>query len=259
MGETTLDVFAGEANMMARAHSRDLGALFRPVKTDVRGAALTLKLPASTWRLGLHHTSTTRSDDRRGFPSYYPALSPFPGVDFYGVDRSLGARYAPRIINDVISLGVDSEVLPTWRVMGELVRNIQRRTENGANTTGGYVALLHKVDRFTPYVSYAWLRSTSAALKVVERLDGVSVPGIVPDADALNYGHRVAADIIQAYDQESIALGTSFAVTPSSKLKLEWMRTRIGQRSAMVDSPAGGQPIRHQPIQVLSLNYSFVF
>lgn len=262
VGETTLDVFAGQANMMARAHSRDLGTLFIPVQTDVRGAALTLKLQASTWRLGLHHTSTTRRDDPRGFPSHYPAIpaafSPV-GVDIYGVDRMLGARFAPRILNDVISLGADAEVAPRWRVMGEVVRNIQKRTDNGANTTGGYVALLHKVERFTPYVSYAWLRSTSASLRTVRQLDAVAIP-VVDEASAmLQAGHRIAADVIQAYDQDSIALGTSYAVTPSSKLKLEWMRTRIGQRSAMVDSPAGGEPVRHQPIQVLSLNYSFVF
>ena len=73
------------------------------------------------------------------------------------------------------------------------------------------------------------------------------------------YSTENQADIIQAYDQESLAVGSSFAVTPSSKLKLEWANTRIGQRSAMVDSPAGGDPVRRQRIQVLSLNYSFVF
>ncbi|MFT3858252.1 MAG: hypothetical protein QM742_12390 [Aquabacterium sp.] len=63
MGETTLDVFAGEANMTARAHSRDLGPIYTPVKTRVQGLALTLRQEAATWRLGLHHTTTeTRGD-----------------------------------------------------------------------------------------------------------------------------------------------------------------------------------------------------
>ncbi|MFT3858253.1 MAG: hypothetical protein QM742_12395 [Aquabacterium sp.] len=173
----------------------------------------------------------------------------------------MGAQYTRRIVNDVISLGGDVELAPDWRLMAEVVRNIQMRTENGANTSSGYVALLHRMDRFTPYVSGSWLRSTDRALAVVGGLDAAVMPGFLPPDQAaeLQRGHRIAADVIQAYDQSSLAIGSSYALTPSSKLKLEWSRTRIGQRSAMVDSPAGGEPVRRQHIQVLSLNYSFAF
>jgi hypothetical protein len=264
IGETTLDMFAGEANMVARAHARDLGPVFMPVNTDVRGLALTLRQEKATWRVGLHHVATSMRGGGRGFPSHYPSVPIVPGVSYYDV-AGPGTQYAKRIINDVITLGADIEVAPSWRVMAEVVRNIQMRTENGANTAGGYVAVLHKIDRFTPYVSFAKLRSVGDSMKTVRGLDGSVVPYLSPApadvaaVDALNMSQRVGADIIQAYDQDSLAIGTSFAVTPSSKLKLEWMRTRIGNRSAMVDSPAGGDAVRHQHIQVLSLNYNFVF
>jgi hypothetical protein len=262
IGETTLDVFAGEANMVARAQARELGPVFMPVTTDVRGLALTLRQEKATWRLGLHHASTSMQGDGPGFPSHYPGIpagfSPV-GVPIYGLDASRGAQYATRIINEIISLGGDIEIAPGWRVMAEGVRNIQKRTDNGANTTAGYVALLHKMERFTPYVSIATLRSTDGSMRAVAKLDAVVVPVVDATSAQIQAGHRIAADIIQAYDQHTFALGTSFAVTPSSKLKLEWARTRIGDRSAMVDSPAGGEPVRRQHIQVLSLNYSFAF
>lgn len=258
IGETTLDVFAGEAKMTARAHARDLGPIFMPVKTDVRGLALTLKQEKATWRAGFHHVATEMRGGL-GFPSHYPLISSMPGATFYGVLTQMGAQYTRRILNDVISLGVDVELAPNWRVMAEGVRNVQMRTENGQNTTGGYIAVLHKMDRFTPYVSVSTLHSTNAALKTVRQLDEAQVPALMPESDQVSMVHRAAADVIQAFDQHSVALGASYAVTPYSKLKLEWMHTRIGERSAMVDSPQGGEPIRRQGIQVLSLNYSFAF
>ena len=60
------------------------------------------------------------------------------------------------------------------------------------------------------------------------------------------------------YDQSSWSIGTSYALSPTSKIKAEWMRVRIGQVSSLVDAPPGSN-IRNQSINVISLSYSLVF
>ncbi|MBI2734841.1 MAG: hypothetical protein HYX44_16500 [Aquabacterium sp.] len=258
-GELTLDVFHGKADLKARAHSRDLGAIFMPVSTTITGTVLTLRQDSSVWRAGLHH-AVTRRRDGQDFPSHYPYVSAGPGVGYYAVDPLMvGAEpigMTPSIVNDVITLGGDIEVAPNWRLVSELARNIQRRTENGANTAGGYVAVLHKMGELTPYVSYARLRSMGVSVRNAELLNAAQLPG---DPYGLNASQRAASDAIMVYDQDTLAIGSSYALTPQSKLKAEWANTRIGKRSATVNSPAGEDLVRRQRINVLSLNYSFVF
>jgi len=121
--------------------------------------------------------------------------------------------------------------------------------------------VLHKMDRYTPYVSIARLRSLGASLRTAEALDAVTLSPYLPPEQAgpLALSQRVAADAIPAYDQTSLAIGLSYALTPNSKLKGEWMRTHVGRRSAMVDGQAGDAPPRNLDIDVFSLNYSFAF
>jgi hypothetical protein len=262
LGEVTLDAFLGQANMDVRNYTRDLGADFIHARTNIAGLALTLRTESATWRLGFDH-AVTRSRDGSRFTSAFPYVSnPYvPGLAYYAVAPGMGADVGTTasIANNVIMLGGDVEVAPGWRVVSELARNIQQRTTAGANTAGGYVALLHKVDRFTPYISYAKLRSVGTSVNVVRQLDAVNVPSYIPGADQLNASQRAAADSVPVYDQDSVAIGTSYALTAQSKLKAEWMRTRIGNRSVMVDSPAGGDVIRHERINVLSVSYNFAF
>lgn len=255
IGEASVDLFSGEADLKARYHARDLGAQFLPVRTRETGAVMTLRRDTSTWRLGLHHTTTRlRNGDR--LPSHYPYVQVAPGVGYYAVSPEM-AETTGYIVNDIITLAGDIELAPNWRLVSELVRNIQMRTENGTNTAGGYVALLHKMGDFTPYVSYARLRSMGVSVQVADALNAAQSPYFVDPR--LNPSQRAASDAVQVYDQDTVALGTSYALTAQSKLKAEWARTRIGNRSATVDSPPGDDVIRRQHINVLSLSYSFVF
>lgn len=255
-GELTLDVFHGKADLNSRAYTRDLGAIFIPVRTTITGTVLTLRQDSSIWRAGVHH-AVTRRRDGQGLPSHYPAsaLPPYYRVnDLIPGAEPVGQAYS--IVNDVITFGGDIEVAPNWRLVSELARNIQRRTENGANTAGGYVAVLHKMGELTPYVSYARLRSMGVSVRNAEQLNAAQLPG---DPYGLNASQRAASDAIMVYDQDTLAIGSSYALTPQSKLKAEWANTRIGKRSATVSSPAGEDLVSRQRINVLSLNYSFVF
>jgi hypothetical protein len=262
LGEVTLDAFMGQADLDVRSYSRDMGVKFIHARTNIAGLALTLRTESATWRLGFDHAVTRMRDGSRLTNAFPYVSNPYvPGLAYYAVAPGMGTEVGTTssLLNDVIMLGADVEVAPNWRVVSELARNVQQRTQVGANTAGGYVALLHKMDRFTPYISYAKLRSMGASVKVVNQLDGVQVPAYIPGADQLNASQRAAADSVPIYDQDSVAIGTSYALTPQSKLKAEWMRTRIGNRSAMVDSPAGGEVVRRERINVLSVSYNFAF
>jgi hypothetical protein len=254
MGDITLDVAAGGTDLTARAYARDAGPYFMPVHSDLAGAVLTLRGASSTWRLGLHHVDT-RSRSGMGFPSHYP-FNPTGG--YYEVSGPNVGKVG-HISNDLLTLAVDTALSGNWRLISELVRNVQSKTENGFNTAGGYVALQTRIHRFSPYVSYGVLRSTDASLAKARQLDASVLPGNSQQAAQLNASQRIAADIMAVFDQASLALGSSYALTPQSKLKVEWLHTRIGERSAMVDAPRGSEVIRHQRINVLSLNYNFVF
>jgi hypothetical protein len=101
--------------------------------------------------------------------------------------------------------------------------------------------------------------SLGAGARQVDQLDATMLPGTDPDTLAINASQRAAADAYPVIFQTSLALGASFAVNATSKLKLEWLNTQIGRRSSLIDSPAGGEPIRHQAVRVWSVNYNFVF
>jgi hypothetical protein len=111
---------------------------------------------------------------------------------------------------------------------------------------------------WTPYVYYAWLRSDQDMVDLYHAVNGNRVPAWVPQADLINLSQRATADGLEIHDQQTWAVGSAYALTPSSKLKAEWARTRVGSGSSLVDAPAGSD-VRFQSINVFSLSYSFVF
>lgn len=255
-GELSADAYAGRAQITDRTRSRDLGPMYVPVHTDIFGAALTWRGEALSWRIGLHRASSQRVDGQP-LPRSYPYVSPFPGFGYYQVSNELpgpGVRNTADIVNTVVNLGLDARVAPNWRVVGELARNIQSRTDLGANTVGGYLAVLHTVGHLTPYVSVARLQTLGTPRRMSEALQASAAQS----SGALALAQRVVADGIPMYDQTSAGLGAAYALSPRSQLKGEWMHTRIGRRSAMADDPPG-EPLSHTGVNVLSLSYSVVF
>ncbi len=256
-GELAVDAYGGRAQITDRTHTRDLGPQFLPVHTDVVGAALTWRSEALSWRLGALHAATERSDGQP-LPSRYPFVSPFPGFGYYQVSNAIpggpGIRSTDKIVNSIVNLGLDARVAPNWRVVTEIARNIQGRTDLGANTVGGYVAVLHTLGHLTPYVSLARLQTLGAPRKAAEALQASAGSG----SDPLSVAQRAAADAIPVYDQTSAGVGAAYALSPRSQLKGEWMHTRIGRRSAMADDPPEGT-VSQTGVNVLSLSYSVVF
>lgn len=251
-GDLSLDVYSGKApRVVHRSYLRDRGASFaQDVNTRVSGAVLTLRAEDSTWRTGFHHA---RSEFNHGTTAPGRVVYvPMPGL------------YSPETMvrsftNDIFTVGMDLGLGNGWRLMAEFERNIQHDIDVGANTAGGYLSLLRKIDKFTPYVTWSKIKTLGATAALHQGLLGVNVPSYVPYADQYNAGQRMLADAIPFYDQQSLMLGTSYALTPQSKLKAELMHTWVGQGSAMIDSPAGGPPVSHEGLNVLSLSYNFTF
>jgi hypothetical protein len=185
-----------------------------------------------------------------------------PGLGYYQVNNSLpgpGVPTTTNIANTIFSLGGEYSFGSGWRVAAEYVRNRQHDTEFASGTQGSYLALFRRVGKTTPYVIVSRLGSRTSALDWYQRLMSKPLPGFIPGADALNGAQRLAAEAIWLADQRSLALGASYALSPTLKLKAEWLHGRIGQVSRMVDTPPGQETPNHTSVDVLSVNLNFAF
>ena len=122
----------------------------------------------------------------------------------------------------------------------------------------GYAALFKRWEHWTPYVSYAFLRSPRPQTDFYTALNDNTLPAFVPGAAQLTLAQRAGADQIQASRQHSWAVGTAYSFSATQKVKAEYLHTRIGEVSRLVD-PLPGTTVRNASINVLSLSYSMVF
>jgi hypothetical protein len=255
--ELTVDVYSGQAKVWIRVASRDTGVGFYDYNTHVSGSVLTWRADDTMLRFGWHHAGTKSIDGPQNPQSV--AYVPTPGTGFYNV-----TSFTNRIVNDILTVGFDQRLPNNWRVMLELERNFQHDTDLGANTAGGYLALLKTLDRWTPYVAVSKLKTVGAPARLREAVNQIDPASLVPvvgptAAGQIGAGQRMIVDGIPYYDQHSLAIGTSYAITPHSKLKAELLHTWVKKGSAMVDSPANGPAVSDQGINVLSLSYNFAF
>ncbi|MFG6458787.1 hypothetical protein [Roseateles sp. BYS96W] len=266
--ELALDAYAGEIGTTARFWLRDgvppqmaAGANFRDIRVQSAGLVLTMRSVNGTWRAGVHGARTSM---RSGAPMVvsYPFVEVAPGLGYYQVSDQLpgpGARVTGSVRNLIYTVGVDQALAPGWRLMGEFAANVQRGTELGSDSRGGYVALLRTVGRFTPYASWARLKSSDGRLDWAQRLTTQRLPATIPGAALINAAQRAAGETGYAVDQSTLALGGSYGVRPGQKVKLEWAHTRIGRLSRFVDTLPGSETPSRTGIDVLSASYSFSF
>ena len=185
--------------------------------------------------------------------------SPAPGVSaIAGLQPDRRPVLAPRIRNELYTLGADWRLGGGWRVAGELIRVQQHDTQLGVQGWSGYGTLYRSWGNVTPYLTAAVARSDQRPVDWQQRLDSTTVPAMAPGAAVLNAMMRTQADAMPVMRQQSLALGSSYALTPTSKLKLEWLHTRAGP-SALVDVPAGQSLGQRRTVNVLSASYSFVY
>lgn len=265
--DLVLDAYSGRIGTTARLWLRDgvgtdpAGARFVSVNVQSSGLVLTLRSPDGIVRGGLHRTST-RKEDGSQLPVAFPFVQIAPGLGYYQVDSRMpgpGVPTVSRIHNTIYTVGLEYTVVPTWRVIGEFERIVQKDTQVGSDQRGGYVALLHNVGRFTPYASWGWVRASEGILDWYDKLTQTQLPQFIPGAAQINAAQRAAGEATFARDQRSFALGTSFAIDARQKVKVEWMHTHIGRVSRLVDTPSGQESPRNTSIETFSINYNFSF
>lgn len=158
----------------------------------------------------------------------------------------------------VIGIAVDVGLGQGLRLAGEYGERHAQDIQGGISANGGYVALRRPIGKWTPYISYAQLSSEGDELALYRKINQNTVPNWLPGASLINASQRAAADIFLAYDQNTWAVGTSYSLTPMSKLKLEWARTHIGTASSFLDAPSG-EDVTCEDINLFSLSYHFIF
>jgi hypothetical protein len=266
--ETTLDGFWGQTNADVRLWSRydappllRSGPMFRRLSFVGGGLVLSHKRKGNTYRI-TYGSVMVRGRDGTSVPVTFPFVkTPFPGVGYYQVDDTLpgpGLTVVDRFRITSIILGTDLELASGYRLVGEFARTLVPSTDLSTQSTRGYVSLLKRADKWTPYLTIAFLKSSSRTIDLYKNVNNSTVPGFVPGAEKINFSQRAGADQILAFDQRSLAIGASYSLSPTSKIKAELMRVRIGDVSSLVDAPPGSD-VRKKGINVISVSYSLVF
>lgn len=269
-GDLSLDGYYGSADLYKRFWIRaalpspvpgadpvlPAGAMFKKVNVSVTGLVLSWREPTLVARAGLHRARTRRVDG--GEMTVRPAwLALGPGLGYWQTSGA-GAEQTSRIRNDLLTLGADAQFGGGWRLAGEYLRLWQRDTELGVDGWAGYATLYRSLGAFTPYLTYAISRTSERSARWQRELDGSSLPGMIPGAGLLTASMRANADTVPVYRQQSVALGSSYALTTTQKIKAEWLHTRATE-SLLIDVPVGEPLARRRSVDVLSLSYSFVF
>lgn len=267
VGELTLDGYKGSAKTYWRYYLRDdvpggpqHGPKFMPIKVDSQGFALALHRDDEIFRGSIHHV-TSRATAPNSFAVDFPFFQVAPGVGYYQTTDALpgpGIPVTDRIHANVITLGMDVGLPGDFRLASELSRRIVRDTRIGPDALGGYASVRKRFGNWTPYLTYAYLRSTKTTRDIYRAVNGNTVPAFFPGAGLINVLQRAGSDGIVVYDQNSWSLGAAYALSPTSKIKVEWQRAHIGEVSSMLDAPAGGNS-GNRNINVFSASYNFVF
>ena len=267
-GDLTLDGYWGRSDASVRFWFRDglpptqtPGALFRPLGIVGGGLTLSYKRKEDTFRVGLSRATISEKNSSNSYPVTYPFVTLFPGVGYYQVDSSLPGPGIPAIDHygyTTFTLGADVNLGSGFRVVSEFARSFVSQTDLSTQSVRGYASVLKRIDKWTPYVTYAFLRSEPGPLNLHENISYNTVPAFVPGSAQINASQRAGADSILAFDQSAWALGTSYSLSATSVVKAELMHVHIRRFSSMVDGPPGSN-IRNQNINVFSMSYNFVF
>jgi hypothetical protein len=267
-GDFTLEAMWGRSAQKTRLWFRDglppavpAGAAFSELDTEVASLVATLRNSQTTLRLSAHEVRVSVPD---GSPIAvrYPFVSIAPGLGYYRVNEALPGPPIPTvgaIRNLITTAGIEQRLGGGWRVTAEIASNQQRRTDFGADTLGGYVAVFKELDRFTPYLSLGRIDTDPARLQRRRELLATQLPAGVPGAEAINAAMRVAAETIYVAEQQTLAIGSSWRTPWGGKLKAEYAHTKIGEVTRLIDTPQGQPVPQEQRFGTWTFSYSLAF
>lgn len=225
--------------------SRDLPGAGSMATRKLAGFSNTLEYGAASVRMSIFSTELS-IDVLRGFFDGLRQFGPQGAVlaEHYAVDHkrataySTGASYDPG----------------NWFVMGEMGR-MKSRSFLG-DTTGVYASGGYRIGDFTPYLSYARVRSNSAATEPGLMLGGLPPPAAAAGA-ALNAYLSWLLTTIPV--QRTISIGTRWDCAADIALKLQFDRVTPlgGSRGTFINVQPGFRSGRS--VNVASAVLDFVF
>jgi hypothetical protein len=257
--ETSLDGYWGKSRIKQRLPFQPdtiqpfISDKYLPESIQFMGVVLTYATGPATFRGGVHR-ATLHADQGRQFlegptPEAVPGPTPFGGLLY------VPGAVSEKVVVKAVTFGADWRA-GNWRMSGEYGRRMVAGTKMASTIDSAYVNVAYVSGKWTPYATYARILSAPSSRNYYKELVGTPVPLAVQGAPfflAPGY-HRSIADAIFLFDQHSVMLGASYNLTLASKLKLEWMRTRIGLTSALVDGD-----IHNKSFGVFSMSYNFAF
>lgn len=224
------------------------GEFFAKLNTESGGLRLSVNQGGNTYLAGIHRAETTpRGSPDLGPSTYVPVDDPLFGA---------GTVYLPaantyKITTTTLHAGASLGLGHGFRALGEYVRRKNDGSTLSPDSKGFYLTLQKEVGHWTPYLTYAKLTTKNRELYQ-------AVSGAQPLHPIWNSVERALADVMVVYDQDSWALGTSYALDSKSKIKAEWSVVQTGVASSFVDASPGGES-SDQHINVFSLSYNFTF
>lgn len=252
--ELNLDAYWGKSDTAQRFFQRDARLInYEAVKVESSGLILSYTTDALLLRGGAHLGNVERKNGQPFVDTFSP--TPIPAPPPFGGTLYLPSGSPSKIGFTVLTLGGDWRT-GDWRITGEYGQRIITDTKIGAGSKSAYVTVARQIGKWTPYMTQARLLSDSDTRKLYQAVNGTPVPPAVqgpPQFLPANL-HRMLADNIIVYDQYSTMLGASYSFSPTSKAKFEWMRTRIGLASSLVDGD-----IRNKSFNLFSVSYSVAF
>lgn len=266
-GDLNLDLYRGSNHVNTRYWLREgvpgalpAGALYPDMDFSMQGLVFTWRGTGLTARSGVHYARVRNAD---GSPLVlrpsWAELS--PGLGYWQTGNALpgpGVPTAASAGNLVLTASVEATLGGGWRLAAELARGRMRTLESGLSFSGGYVTAYRSWGGLTGYATLASIRSDRRARAWAHAMESTTLPAGVPGAALLNATMRTFADTIPLYDQHSLALGGTYALTPRSKLKAEWQH--VHAHGAQFIDRAAGEPLTQlQRVNVISVAYSFVF
>lgn len=243
------EVYGGKVTSPWRYYAREWMGLDQPypgsffVTYNVKSAGLVLTARSldNTFRVGAHRVEISRDGAKIGRP-----------IVNVGGFYQFAEGGEEKIIIPLFTVGASALLPADVRMIGEYAWIKLDSSSEGLDRWGAYLSLSKRIGAWTPYVYYAKAKSRDSALAKYQTINNNVVPSPYEGTQ------KFMADLIVPYDQSTVALGTTYRLTPSALLKAEWSQTNTGVASSLVDAPSGGDS-SHQQINVFSFSYNFTF
>lgn len=265
IGEFNFEGYVGTLEPYFRVAPYNYGVLrsnayYMPVRTNAYGGALTFQREENIFRIGIHDTYSTRLDGgvmREDLPFIQIA----PNVGYYKISDAMAGSSIPshgQLHTIIYTAGIDLSLGNDFRLMSEFVRRDVYNSLVSPDSQGGYLAILKSIGDFTPYISVAHLQSMGKTLALYNRVSNNRIPSAIAGSAQLNATQRAGGVSIFAYDQTTWAMGTSYQLNPTNKIKAEWAITKTGDVSALID-PLPNDKTGDKLLNTFSISYNVVF